>query len=85
MGDGTFSYEIFTDVLDDPRLKDNPRTGTFTLNGCLIELQFRDGTKFHQILTPRNGRYLMWSPKEYEEYLRTGRVSVFVLYQQLPK
>lgn len=85
LGDGVFSYKIFTDVGDDPRLKDNPRNGHFILDGCLLELRFRDGTRDHLILTQRHGRFLMWSPKDYEEYLRTGRVSDGVLYQQPTK
>jgi hypothetical protein len=82
LGDRTFTYQIFTDAGNDPHLKDYPQHGTFTLDGCLLTLTFPDGKVSHNILTRQRGRFVMWSPKEYDEYLRTGVVSDSVLFQQ---
>jgi hypothetical protein len=85
LGDGVFTRTIFTDAMDDPRLKDNPLHGRFELNGCLLELRFSDGTVSHKILTQHRGRFLMWSPLDYEEHLRTGLAPPHVLYQKSPR
>jgi hypothetical protein len=76
------TYDYFSDALDDPQLKEYPQHGTFTLDGCLLALTFPNGDVSHVILTQRRGHFMMWSPKDYDEYLRTGRVPESVLYQQ---
>jgi hypothetical protein len=82
LGDGVFTYKFFTDFLDDPKLKDIPQQGKFTLNGSQLTLRFSNGQVSHLILTKNNGKFIIWSLEEYKEYLRTRFVPDSVLCQQ---
>ena len=76
-----FKYGRFTDVVPDPYEKEYPLKGSYTVDGCLVSLDIPGRFSFNRILTWKNGRYLMWKPKEYHTYLKTKRVPNGVLYQ----
>jgi len=85
LGNGTFEAGIFTDVLNDERLKHYPIRGGYTLDGCLITFQSRFVSKPRRILVRRGGRFTMWTPSDYEEFLRTRHTADSVLYQRKSK
>jgi hypothetical protein len=74
--DDTWVWGYVTDALPGPK----PTKGRLSLNGCLLTLE-EPGKRAHYIVTQRRGRFLLWLPKDYAEYLRTGRTSADVLYQ----
>lgn len=74
-GDSWLSRYV-TDAMPGPE----PTKGHLSLDGCLLTLEgSKERTQY--IVTQLRGRFLLWSPKDYEEYLRTGRTSSEVLYQ----
>ncbi|MHA3774107.1 hypothetical protein ACXR0O_21470 [Verrucomicrobiota bacterium sgz303538] len=78
---GSFTYSIFTDYIDDPRLKRFPVTGRYTLEGSWITLHHPDVPSPRMILIRRSGRFELWTPEQREQFLRTGRTPEDVLYQ----
>ena len=79
--EGRFVYSIFTDVVDDPRLRRFPMRGGYTLDGSAIALHHPAVPSPSMIITRRFGRFLLWTPQQSEQYLRTGRTPEGVLYQ----
>ena len=76
LNDDSWIWSDVTDALPGPK----PTKGHLSLEGCLLTLG-PPGKTTHYIVTQQRGRFLLWSPKDYAEYLRTGRVSKHVLYQ----
>ncbi len=74
-GDGWLSRYV-TDAMPGPE----PTKGHLSLDGCLLTLE-GPTERTQYIVTQLRGRFLLWSPKDYEEYLRTGRTSSDVLFQ----
>ena len=79
--DGKFEGGIFTDCMDDPRLKHFPVRGRYSLRGCLLTFHHPLIFDPQRILLRRGERFTMWTPQEYAEFLRTHRTSGSVLYQ----
>ena len=82
LGDGVFAYVWFTDALSDPKLKENPQCGHFTLAGSDVALTFSDGHTSHLVLTKGTSGYMLWMPDDYKKYSSTHQISDSVLYQQ---
>ena len=78
---GSFIYSIFTDALDDPRLKRFPVSGRYTLEDSWITLHHPDVPTPRMILLRRSGRFELWTPEQRDKFRRTGRTPDDVLYQ----
>jgi hypothetical protein len=72
-----FDWRYETDAMPGP----DPISGRFSLDGCLLTFEPPQMRQRHRIITQRRGRFLMWTPSQYEEYLRTGRTPHDILYQ----
>ena len=76
---GLCQYQYVTDAISNSN--PGPAHGHYTLKGCLLTLHWNDGTQSQWILTNRRGRFIMWTPEEYEKYLLTGIIPSDVFYQ----
>ena len=76
LSDDSWLSRYVTDAMPGPE----PTKGHLSLDGCLLTLEgTQERTQY--IVTQRRGRFLLWSPKDYQEYIRTGQTSPNVLYQ----
>jgi hypothetical protein len=73
----SFEYCYRTDALPEPK----PISGHFELDGCLLTLQMSTSRFDHRLITKTGGTLIMWTPKQYEEYLRTRKIPEDVLYR----
>jgi hypothetical protein len=72
-----FEWHYETDALPGPE----PISGSFLLDGCLLIFEQPQMRQPHRIITHRRGTCMMWTPEQYEQYLRTGKTPADVLYQ----
>jgi hypothetical protein len=82
LGDGAFEYSLYTaELVENPRSTPYPIRGRYKLEGSTITF-LNSGVPYPQrTLTPRHKRFVLWTPKQIEEYHETGRWPGDLLYQ----
>ena len=83
LGEGTFDYSLYTaDVIDNPHSTRYPIRGRYKLEGSTITF-LHSGVPYPQrTLTRRQKLFVMWTPKQIDQYHETGRWPGDLLYQQ---
>jgi hypothetical protein len=74
LGDGTFSYSLFTELSDDARAQRYPVTGRYTLEGATISLHNPAVLFPQRSITRLHKQFLLWTPKQREFYRETKRI-----------
>lgn len=75
--DDSFEWRLKTDALPGPE----PISGSFSLSGCRLRFEEPRMPDPERIITERRGRFMMWTPSQYDEFTRTGRTPSDVIYQ----
>jgi len=88
-GEGWSAYEDITlsngnfrwlFVTGGARLPDS-LTGFYSFEGNLLIFHHPLMRQPKRVLTQHNGNYVMWTPTQYKEFLKTGQTPMDVLYQ----
>jgi hypothetical protein len=84
LGEGTFEYTLYTatDVVDSARSTRYPIRGRYKLDGDTITFLNPAVHYPQRTLTRRHKLFVLWTPKQIDEYHQSGRWPGDLLYQQ---
>jgi hypothetical protein len=83
LGEGTFEYSLYTaDLVDHPQSDRYPIRGRYKLDGATITFLAPGIPYPERTLTRRHKLFVMWTPKQIDEYHATGVCPNDLLYQQ---
>ncbi|MEI9895216.1 MAG: hypothetical protein WDN28_15330 [Chthoniobacter sp.] len=82
LGDGTFEYSLFTvDLLENPHSSRSPIRGRYKLDGSTITFLNASVPYPQRTLTRRHKLFVLWTPKQIDDYHLTGHKPDDLLYQ----
>jgi hypothetical protein len=82
LGAGTFEYSLFTaDLVDNPHSMHYPTRGRYKLDGATITFLNSSVPYPQRTLTRRHKLFVLWTPKQIEDYHESGRKPDDLLYQ----
>lgn len=83
LGDGTFEYSLYTaDLVENPQSGRYPIRGRYKLDGATITFLNSAVPYPERTLTHRHKLFVMWTPKQIDEFHSTGLHPNDLLYQQ---
>lgn len=83
LGDGTFEYSLYTaDLVENPQSGRFPIRGRYKLDGSTIIFLNSSVPYPERTLTRRHKLFVMWTPKQIDEFHATGLRPNDLLYQQ---
>ena len=83
LGDGTFEYSLYTaDLVENPHARRDPIRGRYKLDGSTIIFLNSAVPYPERTLTHRNKLFVLWTPKQIDDFQATGLRPNDLLYQQ---
>jgi hypothetical protein len=83
LGEGTFEYSLYTaDLVDHPQINRDPIRGRYKLDGSTITFLNPAVPYPERTLTRRHKLFVLWTPKQIDEFHSTGVRPNDLLYQQ---
>jgi hypothetical protein len=82
LGNGTFEYSLYTpDLVENPQSMRYPIHGRYKLDGSTITFLNPSVPSPQRTLTHRRKLFVLWTPKQVEDYRQTGAQPADLLYQ----
>jgi len=82
LGEGTFEYSLYTaDLVENPHSTRYPIRGRYKLDGPTITFLNSSVPYPQRTLTRRHKLFVLWTPKQIDDYHQSGRKPDDLLYQ----